>query len=156
MVHSGWVLVIYLHADGPETSPSYFFRLKRQPHAHDLERVREEDARHTCQGARKESAERGFVGFGGDEDGADLLVGEEFDGRVGEDAEEGCGVTAEQTADAGLPVDVPHGSHDAEPGAGVFGELGVGGLKEDFDAVEGAHDGFRLKLRDISIVLDGW
>lgn len=73
-----------------------------------------------------------------------MFVGEEFDGGIGEDAEEGCGVAPEETAEAGLPVYVPHGGYDAEPGAGVFGELGVGGLEEDFDAVEGADDCFCL------------
>lgn len=51
---------------------------------------------------------------------------------------------AEETTEPVLLVDVSHGGYDAEPGAGVFGELGVGGLEEDFDAVEGADDRFGL------------
>ena len=45
----------------------------------------------------------------------DLLVCEEFDGCVGEDSEEGCGVAAEEPAHAVLPVDVAHRGYDAEP-----------------------------------------
>lgn len=73
-----------------------------------------------------------------------MLVGQEFDSSVGEDAEEGCGVAPEEAAHTRLPVDVTHGGHDAEPGAGVFCELRVRGLEEDFDAVEGTDDGFCL------------
>lgn len=51
---------------------------------------------------------------------------------------------AKETAQAVLLVDVPHGGYDAEPRAGVFGELRVGGLEENFDAVEGADDRFGL------------
>ena len=51
----------------------------------------------------------------------------------------------EEPAQAVLAVDVAHGGHDAKPGAGVLGELGVGGLEEDLDAVEGADDGFGLE-----------
>jgi hypothetical protein len=40
--------------------------------------------------------------------------------------------------------DVAHGAGYAEPGAGVFCELGVGGLEEDLDAVEGGDEGFGL------------
>ncbi len=50
----------------------------------------------------------------------------------------------EEPAHAVLAVDVAHGGHDTEPRAGVFGKLGVGGLEEDFDAVEGADNGFGL------------
>ncbi len=85
------------------------------------------------------------------EHSAELLVREELDGGVGEDAEEGCRMAPEEATDAGLSIDVAHGGHDAEPGAGVFGELGVGGLKEDFDAVEGADDGFGLVARTVSV-----
>lgn len=81
--------------------------------------------------------------LGRNEHSADLLVGQELDGGVGEYAEECCRVAAEETTHTGLPVDVAHGGHDAEPGAGVFCELRVGGLEEDLNAVEGADDGFR-------------
>lgn len=84
------------------------------------------------------------MGSGGDDDGADLLIGEEFDGGVGEDAQEGRRVSAEEPAEAVLAIDVTHGSHDAKPGTGVFGELRVGGLEEDLHAVEGPDDGFGL------------
>ena len=74
---------------------------------------------------------------GGDNDGADLLIGEEFDSGVGENAEEGGAVATEEATEAVLGIDVSHSGYNAEPGAGVFGEVGVGGLEEDFDAIEG-------------------
>lgn len=76
-----------------------------------------------------------------------MLVSEEFDGGIGKDTQEGCGVAAEEPTHAVLPVDVTHGGHDAEPGTGVFCKLGVGRLKENLDAVERADDGFGLVLR---------
>ena len=84
--------------------------------------------------------------------GADLLVGEEFDAGVGEDAEEGGGVAFEEAADTGGGVDVVHGCGEAGPGAGVFCELGVFGLEEDFHAVEGADYSFCLGCRTVSAV----
>ena len=53
-------------------------------------------------------------------------------------------MSAEETPCAVFAVDVGHGGYDAGPGAGVFLELRVGGLKEDFDAVEGGDYGFGL------------
>ena len=53
-------------------------------------------------------------------------------------------MTAEETSHAILSVDVSHGGYDAEPGAGIFGELGVRGLEEDFDTVERTDDCFGL------------
>lgn len=78
--------------------------------------------------------------------GAELLVGEELDGGVGEYAEKRGRVTAEEPAHARLGVDVAHGGHDAEPGARVFCELRVGGLEENFHPVERADDGLGLKI----------
>jgi hypothetical protein len=54
-------------------------------------------------------------------------------------------MSAEETPCAVFAVDVGHGGYDAGPGAGVFLELRVGGLKEDFDAVEGGDYGFGLR-----------
>lgn len=67
-----------------------------------------------------------------------MLVGEKLDSGIREDAEEGCRVAFEETADAGGSIDVPHRDGDAGPRAGVFCEVGVAGLKEDFYAIEGA------------------
>lgn len=119
-------------------------RLKGQPHADDFERVGEEDRGDTREGAGEESPEGYFLSLIFYNHGAYLLVGEKLDGRVREDAQEGCGVASKETAEPVLLIDVAHGGYDAEPGAGVLGELGVGGLEEDFDAVEGADDGFGL------------
>jgi hypothetical protein len=55
-------------------------------------------------------------------------------------------VAFEETADARGCVDVVHGGGEAGPGARVFCELGVAGLEEDFDAVEGADDSFGLSI----------
>lgn len=79
------------------------------------------------------------------EHGAKLLVGEEFDGRVGEYAEKRGRMAAEEPAHACLGVDVAHCGHDAEPRAGVFRELRVGGLEEDFHPVERAYDSLGLE-----------
>lgn len=57
-------------------------------------------------------------------------------------------MAAEEAAGAGGGVDGAHGGEDAGPGAGVFLELGVGGLEEDFDAVEGADYGFGLRAEE--------
>lgn len=81
----------------------------------------------------------------GDDDGADLFVGEELDGGVGEDAEERGGMASEEPAEAGFFVDVPHGGYDAEPGAGVFCKLRVRGLEEDFDPVKRSDHRFGLE-----------
>jgi hypothetical protein len=51
----------------------------------------------------------------------------------------------EEAAHAFLLVDALHGVYDAEPARGVFCELWVGCLEEDFDAVEGSDDGFGLE-----------
>jgi hypothetical protein len=53
-------------------------------------------------------------------------------------------MSAEETACAIFAVDVCHGGYDAGPGAGVLLELGVGGLEEDFDAVERGDYSFGL------------
>jgi hypothetical protein len=73
-----------------------------------------------------------------------LLVGDEFDAGVGKDAEESCGMAAKETAEALVGVDVADRPYQAEPVAGVFGELGIGGLEEDLDPVEGSDDCFCL------------
>ena len=52
---------------------------------------------------------------------------------------------AEEAADAVLTVDVAHGGHNTEPGTSVFGELRVGGLEEDLDAVQGTDHCFGLE-----------
>ena len=53
-------------------------------------------------------------------------------------------MTAEETSHAVLSVDVSHRGDDAEPGPGIFGELRVRGLEEDFHTVERTDDCFGL------------
>ena len=77
--------------------------------------------------------------------GAELLVGEEFDGGVREYAEERGRVAAEEPTRARLGIDVAHCGHDAEPRARVFGELRVGGLEEDFHPVKRADNSLSLE-----------
>ena len=130
--------MVNLRADPPQgPAPGILLRLERQPHPDDFERICDEDARHTRQTAGREAPPVRLVLWASDEERAHLLVGEELDGGVREDFEEGGRVAAEEAAGAVLGVDVPHGCHHAEPGAGVLGELGGGGLKEDFHPVEG-------------------
>lgn len=120
------------------------FRFECQPHTDNFQRISNENARDARRGPTEQPAQRRFVRGGRNEHRAELLIGEEFDGCVGEDAEEGGGMASEETAEAGLPIYISHGSYHAEPRAGVFGKLGVRGLEEDFDAVEGADDRFCL------------
>lgn len=53
----------------------------------------------------------------------------------------------EKTSNTILSVDVAHGGHYAEPGAGILGKLWVRRLKEDLDAVERSYDCFGLQDR---------
>jgi len=53
-------------------------------------------------------------------------------------------VALEEPSHTGADVDVAYGGREAAPGAGVLCELGVAGLEEDLDAVEGAYYCFRL------------
>jgi hypothetical protein len=77
-------------------------------------------------------------------DGANLLIGKEFDGSVRKDSKQGCGMPAEESSCAVFAVDVFHRGDDPKPAAGVFCELGIRGLEEDFDAVEGGDHCFGL------------
>lgn len=63
------------------------FGLECQAHADDFERVGEKDGDDARDGAGCEAPARGLFGAVGDEEGANLLVREEFDAAVGEDAE---------------------------------------------------------------------
>lgn len=53
-------------------------------------------------------------------------------------------MAAEEPFTARLPVNVLHSGEHAEPAACVFCELGIRGLKENLDAVEGTNYGFGL------------
>ena len=64
-----------------------------------------------------------------------MLVGEKFDGGIGEDTQKGGRVATEEPAYAVLPVDVSHCRYHAEPRAGIFGKLWVRGLEENLNAV---------------------
>lgn len=109
------VFVVDLAADAGQGAPGIVFGLKGQAYADDFERVGEEDARDTGEGAGYEAAEGGFVLSRGNDDGAVLLVGDELGGGVGEDAEEGGRMSAEEPTNAILTVDVAHSGHDTEP-----------------------------------------
>lgn len=61
-------------------------------------------------------------------------------------------MSSEEASYAVLAVDVSHGGHDTEPGAGVSGELWVRSLEEDFDSIERADDCFSL-LQSLSALL---
>ncbi len=73
-----------------------------------------------------------------------MLVRKEFDGGIGEDAQQGGRMPTKKPPYAVLPVDIAHGRHHAKPGAGILGELRVGCLEKNLDAVEGADDSFCL------------
>jgi hypothetical protein len=60
-------------------------------------------------------------------------------------------VSAEEASCAFVFVNVSHGCHDAEPGAGVFCELGIAGLEEDLDAVEGRDYCFCLSMLSVLV-----
>ena len=128
-------------------------RLEGEAHADQLERVRAEDAGDAGEAAGEEAPDGRLVVGTVDDDGADLLVGEELDGGVGEDAQNGGGVAAVEAQGALVAVNVAHHCVDAVPAAGVSAEFGGGGLEEDFDAVERRDD--RFCLRCIASVLEG-
>ena len=140
--------MVDLAADAREAGPlGVLARLEGEAHADHLEWVGQEDGGHARDGAREDAAPPGLVGGGRDEDGADLFVGEELGRRIGEDAQQRGRVATEESTQPVLAVDVPHGRHDAEPCSRVFGELRVGCLEEDFDAVERADYGLGLPGR---------
>lgn len=86
--------------------------------------------------------------MGGDHDSANLLVGQELNGSVGEYTEE-CGRMAlEQASGTFIALDVANGGRETSPAAGVLGKLGIRRLKEDLDAVKGCHNGFALCQKD--------
>lgn len=138
------LFVVDLLADAGEGGPGFVLGFECQTHPYHLEWVRQHHARDSGECAAEETAQRGFILLGRDEEGTELLVGEEFDGGVGENAEQGCGMPPEEPAHAVGLVDVPHCGHNAEPGAGVFRELRVGGLEQDFDPVKRTDEGFGL------------
>ena len=109
------MLAVDLLADVGQRGAGVVFRLERESHADYFQRVGDEDGGHAREGTAREAAQRRLVHWGGDQDVPDLLVCEEFDGCVGEDSEEGCGVAPEKPPHAVLPVDVAHRGHDAEP-----------------------------------------
>lgn len=82
--------------------------------------------------------------LGRDDDSAVLLVGEELDASVREDAQQRRRVTPEQTAETFTAANIAEGPREAEPVTGIFREMGVGGLEEDFDAVQRSYYGFGL------------
>lgn len=122
------------------------FGLKRQAHADDLERIRHENGSDPRERAAEQAPQRSLMGGARDQHRAELLVGKELDSGVGEDAEKRGRVTPKKAAHPRLAVDIAHCGHNAEPGAGVFDELRVGGLEEDFNPVERADDGLGLKV----------
>lgn len=87
---SGGLFVVDLRADGRERRARVEAGFKREPHADDLQRVGEEYGGDAGKGTADQAAQGCFLSGGTDYLRADLLVCEEFDGRVGEYAEEGC------------------------------------------------------------------
>lgn len=77
-------------ADLSQTSLVMCFCLKSQSHADNFERVGEADGDGAGQAATEESADGRLFVFGRDDDGADLLIGEELDTGVGKDTEQRC------------------------------------------------------------------
>ena len=120
----------------------------RHADADELKGVREQDRGDARDGARSKATCVGLRLRGGHEEGLRLVVCHEVDRGVGEDAEEGGGVALEEAADAMLAVDERHGAERAAPCTRVLLEVGVGGLEEDLDAVEGRDDRLGHAARD--------
>lgn len=78
--------VVDLLADARKGGAGVAFCFEGETHADHFEGVGEEDGGDACERAADESPPGGFLGFVFYNDGADLLVGEEFDGGVGENA----------------------------------------------------------------------
>lgn len=145
IVHRGCsMLVVNQFADASERTFFLPRCFKRQPDSDDFEGVCEEYRYHACETAAYEPPSGSLVGVCRNENGADLVVGEEFYACVGEDAKESCGVALEEAADAVLGVDVAESEMETRPMTGIFYEGRIARLEEDFDAVEGADYGFGL------------
>lgn len=108
----------------------------RHTDANDFQRVCEEHTRYSCQRSGQQSSYRCLLFRAMYNHGANLLVGEKFNSGVGENSEDCSGMSTVETHGAFVTVDGAHDVVDAGPGAGVAREVGVGGLEEDFDAVE--------------------
>lgn len=133
------MLVVYhptYRAEGTAVLNSGF---EGKTYTYHLQGIREEHGYHARHTSRHEPAAWRFLCFGFYHTCAYLLVGEEFYARIGEDAEECCGVTFEETADAIASIDVADGFGEARPVTLVFCEAGVACLEEDLDAVEGTN-----------------
>lgn len=110
-----WRLGVYLAHDAGEAAALRGLCFECKTHADDFEGICAEYTNHASQTAADEAAARGFLGFTLDYACADLLVCEEFDTRIREDAEKGRRVAFEKSAHAGGGVDVVHGGGEARP-----------------------------------------
>lgn len=88
---------------------------KRESHADHLEGVSEEDTCDTGQTTREQTPQRRLLLMRLDQHCPDLLVCDELDGGVGEDAKQRGRMSAEETDGAFGARDVPHGTDRAEP-----------------------------------------
>ena len=137
--------MVYLLANTGERGPGVFLGLECEADADYFERVGEEHGGYTRYGTREESADNRLLGGRCDEESPCLFVCNKLNGGVGEDTEECCRVSSEETLHAILSVYIFHGGYDAEPGAGIFCELGARGLKKNFNPVKGADNCFGLE-----------
>lgn len=137
--------MIDLRADTRQGRAGAILRLKGQTHTYHLQRVGEKYGGYTGQGAAEQPPQWGLLRRSSDDNGAELLVGNEFDGSIWEDTQEGSRVATEKPTNTVLFINIAHSCYNAEPGASIFRELGVGRLEKDFDAIEGADQSFGLR-----------
>lgn len=102
--------MIDLGADTRQGRAGAILCLKCQTHTYNLQRVGEKHGSYTSEGTAKQPPQWGLLRRHSNDDGADLLVGKEFDGSIREDAKEGGRVATEQPTNAVLLIDIAHRS----------------------------------------------
>jgi hypothetical protein len=138
------MLVVDLPTNAHEARVGVMLGLEGEAYADDLEGVGEEDRGDAGEGTADEAAEGCLLRTVPDEDSTDLLISQELDSRVGEDAEQRGRVPSEESAYALLSADIAHSPYYSRPVPRVFRELRIRSLEEDLHAVEGPDEGFRL------------
>lgn len=113
--HWRWLLGVDFLDNGAQAAFMIGARLKGEAYSNDFQRVCEEYGHHASQTAAEEAPAGRFLGLVLDHARADLLVGEELDAGVGEDAQQRGRVALEEACDASVEVDVADGRGEPRP-----------------------------------------
>jgi hypothetical protein len=131
----GWMFMVYLAAYSSERRTGVSLCLESESDSDDFEGVGKEDGGDARQRSRGEAASRRFAAFVWYNHGSDLFISQELDSGIWEDSKEGGRMSAKQSSDAILRIDVSHGGCYAKPAPCIFRELRIRGLKEDLDSI---------------------